>query len=178
MGASSTPFIPGYFYRIMKLVMEKLWRAAWPMGAVFLFDAVINNPLGLYDRFPNYDIPMHILGGIVTTWCLVRFLKIQKIYTALKPRWLRYWFLIANTAFIGVVWEFYEWIFDQLFPWLSVQTGLADTLGDLLNDLIGATILIGLVWWKSQKKTRTQPIQEAHNTRFKPAKSLYTKKSA
>lgn len=160
----------------MKVIIKKVLEAAWPMLAVFLFDNLVNNPLGIYDRFPNYDIPMHIFGGVITTWCLVRFLKSFKVYTALKPRWLRYWFLIANTVLIGVVWEFYEWIFDQLFPWLSVQTGLADTLGDLLNDLIGACIFIAYIWWYSQKKASTQSIQKVQRIRFKPAKSVRTKK--
>ncbi len=162
----------------MKLIFEKLWRAAWPMAAVFLFDNLINNPLGFYDRWPHYDVPMHILGGVITTWCLARFLKSVKVYTALKPRWLRYWFLIANTALIGVVWEFYEWSFDYFFPWLSVQTSLTDTIGDLLNDLIGAAMYIVFIWWKSRKRVVTQPIHEAVSTRSKPAKSLRTKKKA
>lgn len=135
-------------------VIKKIWLAAWPMAMVFLFDNLVNNPLGFYERWPNFDVPMHIFGGIITTWCLARFLKSLKVYTALKPRWLRYWFLIANTGLIGIFWEFYEWLFDFWFPWLGVQTSLADTIADLLNDLLGAALFIGYLCWQTKKKKK------------------------
>ncbi len=159
----------------MKSVIKKFFQAAWPMAAIFLFDNLVNNPLGIYDRWPSYDIPMHIFGGVVTTWCLVRFLKSLKVYTSLKPRWLRYWFLIANAGLIGILWEFYEWTFDYFFPWIGVQTSLADTIGDLLNDLLGASIFIAIMLWQVYKKS-PQPVQETESTRSKPAKSRKTKK--
>lgn len=158
----------------MKDIVKKFFQATWPMAAVFLFDNLINNPLGIYDRWPSYDIPMHIFGGVITTWCLTRFLKSLKVYTGLKPCWLRYWFLIANTALIGILWECYEWVFDYYFPWIGVQTSLTDTIGDLLNDLLGASIFVALLLWRVYRK-HTQSVQEIESTRSKPLKSRKTK---
>ncbi len=138
----------------MKLILRKLFRAAWPMAAVFIFDNTINKYLGVYERWPSFDIPMHVFGGVVTAWCLARLLKSLKVYISLKPSWLRYWFLISGTALVGIVWEFYEWSLDQIFPNMGMQLGLADTLGDLLNDLIGATIFIVFIWYRHRSRSK------------------------
>lgn len=154
MDPGGAPLRGGQFYSAMIELLKKILHAAWPMAVVFLFDNVVSNPLGFYQLWPHFDVPMHIFGGVITTWCLVRFLKSAKIYTALKPRWLRYWFLIANTGLIGIFWEFYEWLFDYWFPWLGVQTSLADTIADLLNDLVGAALFVAYLCWRAKKKRK------------------------
>lgn len=152
MDTGGTSFVFGQFYTSM--IVFKIMQAAWPMAVVFLFDNLVNNPFGFYERWPNFDVPMHVFGGVITTWCLVRFLKSVKVYTALKPRWLRYWFLVANTGLIGIFWEVYEWLMDYWFPWIGVQTSLGDTIADLMNDLIGAGLFVAYLYWQTRKKKK------------------------
>lgn len=127
-------------------MIKKLAWAMLPMAVVFLFDNLLNNPLGFYDRWWWYDIPMHMLGGIVTAWSAVRFFRAQKII--IKPLWALLVLIIGSAAIVGILWEVYEFFMDMVVAY-SVQPNVADTVGDLFNDLFGATLFC-LVYVKTK----------------------------
>lgn len=92
-----------------------------------------------------FDIPLHLAGGV---WLagLFYYLFVQ------KKAALHYTDNFAVTlvlalgfvALVGVLWEFYEYLYDVFAAGrhglFNVQAGLSDTLKDLINDLIGGTL--------------------------------------
>ncbi len=135
-------------------MIEKILVSGWPMIVVFIFDNVIANPVGWYDRWWWFDIPMHIVGGMVTAWSTQRFFMNMKIKLAKFGRMEMYPFiLVGATAIIGIVWEVYEF-FLHLITGFITQPSVADTVGDLVNDLIGAIVFCSIFLVVQQKKKK------------------------
>ena len=122
-----------------KFSVTKSVQAFWPMVVVFAWDNLINNPFGLYGIWPNLDVPMHVLGGVVTVWSLKRLFASfpAKWRPVIRPVWARYFFWLGLVALVTIGWEIYEVIFDYFHPFPTPMT-LADTLGDMVNGLLGA----------------------------------------
>ena len=102
---------------------------------------------GIYDAIWWYDILMHIAGGVfIGTLFFYLFEERNRI---IPKDWrtmnkISVFFLaLGFVAFIGVLWEFYEYFRDvfvtQQYPFMGQNPGLAfDTLKDLFDDLLGA----------------------------------------
>ena len=105
---------------------------------------------GWYEYNKWFDIPMHFAGGFAIGLLALAGLEawIEKVTfkKSLKP-----WAQIAvaavavmgAAAIVGIVWEWYEFIFDNLAVMYSLeirpaQMTIGDTLADLAFDLIGA----------------------------------------
>ena len=132
-------------------------RAFLPMIIVFSWDAFINNPFGLYGIWPNLDVPMHVLGGFVTVWSIARvFALLPKSWLpVIRPAWANYFFWLGLVAMVTIAWEIYELIFDFIHPFPTPMT-VADTLGDMVNGLIGANIRLLVQHYLE----RTRPARE------------------
>lgn len=109
---------------------------------------------GLYDALHWYDIPMHFLGGYAMA---VLALDLWRAYVgpfATQGKWLvELVFVLGFVALIGIGWEWFEYIVDQVFN-VSIRSGLAqmglkDTLGDLVNDMLGG--LVGFLAFRDRK---------------------------
>lgn len=133
-----------------KYIFISLTRSIVPMIIVFIFDILVNNPLGFYTRWWWFDIPMHIVGGIVTTFCAYSFFKRIKKSISLEPFALRCFVFIGSTAIVGILWEIYEF-FASLATGIVMQPSVADTVGDLANDLIGATLFCVLLFLSKKR---------------------------
>ena len=91
-----------------------------------------------------FDIPMHLAGG---AWVGVLFLylfgeRFPAAFDIKKNAVATALFLLGFTALVGIGWEVYEYIFDafvlRAYPLLGrAQASVADTVADLVNDLIG-----------------------------------------
>ena len=80
----------------------------------------------LYWYYPWFDVPMHILGGVVIATTLVALLR------TFRPLWF---FLSCAAVFIG--WEIFEYQVG-----IPRETNYAfDTALDLLDDAIGAILV-------------------------------------
>lgn len=116
---------------------------------VYVINQVLNY-FGVYGFYPNIDIPMHFLGGF--TMAMLGFALYR---TAIKkqklPEWFIYLFIVGFGLFIGVMWEIHEWILDHtIHTWRQVaffQSSNDDTMKDLLDDWIGASVAF-LIFWK------------------------------
>lgn len=120
-------------------MIPKMIVAGLPMIIVFLFDMVVNNPMGFYYRWWWFDIPMHMLGGFVAAWSVARFFKDYKKLVALKPWAFEVFVLVSGTALIGILWEVYEFFMSLIFN-IVMQPSVADTVADLVNDCVGALL--------------------------------------
>ncbi len=89
----------------------------------------------LYWTYRWVDIPMHILGGIMSGLFVFVFLRALKLQESLHN-------LLIGVFIIGIAWEILElWYKVEvlgLFYWL-------DTLKDLIDDTIGGLISI-YIW--------------------------------
>ncbi len=90
------------------------------------------------------DIPLHLIGGACVAFAIITFIADAIKTKKLSPLpW--YFFIlcvIGCVALVGIVWEFYEFAFDIIFPSILRQPSNADTMKDLANDLNGGFIMV------------------------------------
>lgn len=109
---------------------------------VFLgFVQILAQKWGLYWIYPDFDIPMHFLGGVwlgfVATWFGFRFKLIPSLNS------FGYLAIIGFIVLVfGIGWEFFEYIMDIIVK-SNMQPSWIDTKLDLVMDLLGG-YLVGL----------------------------------
>lgn len=94
--------------------------------SVFVFD-----PTHLYYELPWLDIPMHVLGGFGVG-------SLTLSIASYKKHKISFLQMILVYACVAAGWELYEFshdIFDNT-PW----NGWSDTVSDIINGAIGATV--------------------------------------
>lgn len=85
------------------------------------------------------DIPMHILGGFwVALFMLVSYYASPRIKEKNHSTAFVIAFAVAVTLSVGLFWEIYEFGVSHAVG--DSGSGLADTLKDLTDDLIGALL--------------------------------------
>jgi len=95
-----------------------------------------------YFTYPWIDIPMHFLGGMWAVFFLFWiFEKKKNDYLFTSPKVLSFLFALGFAALVGILWEFFEFLFDVFISSrgfaYAAQTSSADTMGDLFMDLVG-----------------------------------------
>lgn len=123
---------------------------------LFFYVVTVLSQIYISEKIVDYvDIPLHILGGFVFAFAEVvyfkEFLPKQKGFW---PRLFVILFIVGGSALIGVLWEHYEWLHDHFLAipqhLLLAQPDLADTMKDLLNDLLGGVAVAILYLNKRQ----------------------------
>ncbi|MCX7616066.1 MAG: hypothetical protein N2Z68_01600 [Patescibacteria group bacterium] len=106
--------------------------------ALIYFPTVIEK---WYLDYPWVDIPLHFLGG---GWgALLFFFFFGSLFSEERGAnhpWERVRILIlaiAFASFVGVFWEFGEFILNQYFS-VGMEQSIPDTMGDLFLDILGA----------------------------------------
>lgn len=113
-----------------------------------------------YRAIDDFDLVIHFLtpGAVsavvyflVATWRIFPDVREQLPFRRFAP--------VAWTVSIGVtlavVWEYYEWIVQQIAP-ASRIVGYTDTIGDLLAGMLGsATAGLLVVWWAGTHRRAT-----------------------
>lgn len=129
------------------LLVARWAKIAVPPGfiaAVVLFVGAtlfLGEAYDFYDRFWWWDILLH--GGSAVGFGLIGFVLVFMMFQG--DRFAAPHFAIAVFAFcfaiaIGVIWEVFEFLMDQSFGLNMQKSGLVDTMGDLIVDMIGAFI--------------------------------------
>lgn len=79
----------------------------------------------------------------------------------IRPAFLCF-FGVTFAVFLGVLWEILEFAVDLAFPWANMQsreTGVGDTMLDLIVDTVGA-IVVALMGWAYFKSGRYSFIKD------------------
>jgi hypothetical protein len=122
-----------------------LLEAGWPPSLVFLAHSIMSLGFHAYDLVPWLDIPMHLLGGVA----IARFFDVSLEYLdelgivrigSRKAVLIMVFGLVAAST---VAWELAEFVADALFK-VGAQHGLADTMKDQFNGLVGGIAYIGI----------------------------------
>jgi hypothetical protein len=118
---------------------------------------------GLYLKFDWVDTFQHFLGGFFVAMLMTGYLKDH----FLSGKTIQNILIVTGaTIFIGVVWEFAEYIANQTLiepfqRWFGIKAyfmgDLRDTMLDLLMDTLGSLSLIGshLLWRSYSHKVET-----------------------
>lgn len=97
---------------------------------------LIANDLYLYWTYKQIDIPIHVLGGIMSGLYVLVALRYFKLPEILKN-------VAIGVFIIGVAWEVLEIIYKAVdYGWYYYF----DTVKDLIDDVVGA--VISLYIWK------------------------------
>lgn len=115
---------PGFIAAVVVFVGGTLF-----LGEVFDF----------YERFWWWDIAMH--GGSAIGFGLIGFVLVFMMFQGDRfaaPHFAIVFFAFCFATTIGVLWEVFEFWMDQTFGLNMQKSGLYDTMGDLMVDMVGA----------------------------------------
>jgi len=128
----------------------------WIIAAVALFvfaTLFLGEVLDFYERLWWWDIALHGLSALgfgFTGFLFVFILFEGDRYAA--PAWALGLLAFCFAVTIGVIWEVFEFSMDQAFGMNMQKSGLMDTMGDLVVDVIGAGIagITGALYLRGQ----------------------------
>jgi hypothetical protein len=89
-------------------------------------------------------------------------------------------FGVTFAVFIGVLWEIFEFIVDSIWPHINMmsnETGVADTMQDLIVDTVGA-ILVGFMGWAYSRTGKYSFLVDAVRNFIRMNPHLFGKRSA
>lgn len=134
------------------------------LTVIFVFAALFLGEIrSYYDSIWWWDIALHASSGLllgILGFLLVYILnESDQVDIHLKPRFLAMFAFLFAVA-IGAIWEIFEFGMDQLTgtrmqkPMLGDNSGLTDTMWDLIVDTLGGAIVSVLGWWSLSQRKR------------------------
>ena len=158
-------FGPEFFKRLFKIgfpvmLVYYYWLFLWL--SVFVGTCLnMMNLISFWDKLLHVSSPM-ILTAVGYGVCCTILMITEKEVSHFSP-WLFLLFGFAFAGVSGVIWEFWEWAWDTFAQMnlqrymahgelLVGQRALADTMGDLLMNTLGAVIMAGVSWWNWRKE--------------------------
>lgn len=138
---------------------------------LFVFCAhFLGSIIDLYHTVDGYDKIMHLISGAVTgllaLYVLVKLDRYNKKYL-----FFNLLFILAFTIMIAGLWEYYEYICDQLFGKDAqnvLTTGVADTMQDMIAATIGSILVMIMYCYENITNTEwfiTKFLEEAKATK-------------
>jgi len=128
------------------------------VGFIFL-SLFLGSLRNYYERFPLWDGVLHFQSGIllgVVGFVVVYLLNARKTSKfRMSPGFVSF-FAVCFSMALSVVWEVYEYAVDSWFGYTMQESGLPDTMGDLIVNCSGA-IIVGLLSYFWMKKTENLP---------------------
>lgn len=146
------------------LSMSPLFLSRWAnvvippsfIAAALLFTGaalILGEAYDFYDRFWWWDIAMHGAGAVGVG--LIGFVLIFMMFQGDKyaaPPYAVAFFAFCFALAVGAFWEIFEFTMDSLFGLNMQKSGLLDTMGDLIVDVIGALVGAGAGWFYLKSK--------------------------
>lgn len=142
--------IPTFLRREYKIVIPPEFQLI-VVAFVFL-SLFLGSARDFYYRFWWWDLVLHTSSGFLLgiVGFLVIFLLNQtnRIPRGLHPAFVCF-FGVTFAVFMGVLWETVEFTVDRIWPKVnmqSVETGVVDTMQDLIVDMAGAIVVAVMAW--------------------------------
>ncbi len=115
------------------------------IAILFIFAALFLGEVhAYYTRYVWWDVVLHTSSGFLLG--LIGFLLIYilneepRVHVELRPGFVA-WFGFAFAVAIGALWEIFEFFMDQNFGFHMQQSGLVDTMWDMIVDSAGAGVI-------------------------------------
>ncbi len=130
------------------------------IAVLFIFVSLfLGSARDFYYRFWWWDVVLHtgsgFLLGIVGFLALFLLNQTARLPAGIQPGFLCF-FGLTFAVFLAVLWEIFEFAADQFMPYLNMQsteTGVVDTMHDLIVSTVGA-IVVALMGWAYFKTGR------------------------
>ena len=111
---------------------------------------------GWYYIYTWIDNPLHVMGGAFVALLFLNLFLVRKPQITFHHPLALFVLGLSFVAFIGIVWELYEFFSDifilHAYPPFSAPPDLHfDTLKDLVNDLLGGATTLLLYLWRAKK---------------------------
>lgn len=149
--------VPAFLSRTYRIVIPPEFQLI-SAGFVFL-SLFLGSAADFYYRYWWWDIVLHtssgFLLGIIGFVALFLLNNTDRLPKGMKPSFLCV-FGVMFAVTLGVAWEIFEFAVDSIAPAINMQsreTGVADTMHDLIVDTIGAVIVgfMGYAYLKTGK---------------------------
>jgi len=123
------------------------------IAVLFVFLSLyLGSGFDFYYRFWWWDLVLHtssgFLLGIIGFIALFVLNQTDHLPEGVKPSFLCF-FGVTFAVTLGVVWEIFEFTVDRIWPSVNMQsneTGVFDTMKDLIVDTIGAIVVAFMAW--------------------------------
>lgn len=118
------------------------------LTVVILFSSLfLGELLGFYEKFAWWDLAVHSVAGFLMAifgFLLVHVLnEMVDIDLHLKPGFVAL-FAFSFSMTLGVFWEIFEFLMDNILGINMQKSGLVDTMWDLIVNAGGALVISGL----------------------------------
>ena len=136
-------------------------------AALFIFATLfLGEVRDYYERIWWWDLALHGSAGLLLG--LLGFLVVyalnesRNVELSMRPSFVALFAFLFSLG-IGTVWEIFEFAMDRLFgltmqkPMLGDQSGLSDTMWDLIVDAAGAGI-VSIAGWRYMKRARRRHV--------------------
>jgi hypothetical protein len=149
--------LPAFLFRRHRVYIPPEFQF---VAATFVFLSLfLGSATDLYYYFWWWDIILHtgsgFLLGIIGFLALFLLNQTDRIPAGIRPAFLCF-FGVTFAVFLGVLWEIFEFAIDLWVPGQNMQsreTGVGDTMLDLIVDTLGA-VIVGLMGWAYTKTGR------------------------
>lgn len=140
---------------------------------LFIFATIfLGEAFDFYNRYWWWDVVLH--GGSALGFGLVGFLFVFTLFEGDRyaaPAWALGLIAFCFAVTIGTLWEIFEFGMDRSFGLNMQKSGLSDTMGDLIIDVIGAAFggLAGFFYLRGRRPLGVTTLIEefiARNRRF------------
>jgi hypothetical protein len=123
------------------------------VSALFVFLSIFLGSVRGYYSFWWWDVVLHtssgFLLGIVGFLCVFLLNRTDRIPREMRPVFVCF-FAVTFAVTLGVVWEIFEFACDRIAPGMDMQgakeTGVRDTMHDLIVDTLGAIVVAAMGW--------------------------------
>lgn len=155
--------LPRIFKRILKLNIND------EMELIYIIFIVLAHFLGsvvnLYKYIWWYDLFAHFLSGMLTSILALVIMNWMGVYKE-KNVTFNIIFIISFTLMVASIWEFFEYGADTLLKLNvqhSIETGVSDTMEDMLVAFLGG-IILSIIYFIEEKKIKNGFIKKAVST--------------
>lgn len=123
---------------MFEFTLHAVKKGGWAPIAVFLTHIIATQVFHIYRDFPDFDIPMHFLGGLTICYFYTVCLHAPnaEIFLGRHTKFSSAIILTSLTGMTTILWEFAEWTLDHLTD-SNAQVSLDDTMGDIFMGLMG-----------------------------------------